>query len=347
MGIEIRFSDFGPFDVEERATIREVVAAVAHHDYAHAPALLAKVVENIQRLDLIGEALSRYPSIFDEQVLGHRQRGLDSLLDALVHTNLSNFAMFLPTRALIGRNLVLGEVNFYRLLRIVCADALPEPVGGELRARVDRLLCVCLYTRLAEEVLIHIASDAAVERRSRETSVLALAHIWQRAAYRIDDFFPVLQATWEARRRVPVTLGAMLGASEMFRLLQAGCDERFVDYLVSDGSEEHSDALREFLFGATTEQLARIEARRQEMHGAVSADDCADIKRAADPGALGGDPALAMFEFFLSRHLQAAARRSAKVHGPKRTAEEYVLLRYLQERRADEILSRPPKGIGS
>ncbi len=39
----------------------------------------------------------------------------------------------------------------------------------------------------------------------------------------------------------------------------------------------------------------------------------------ADPG---GDPALAMFEFFLSRHLQAAARRHGDIPGPKRTAEE-------------------------
>lgn len=342
MGHELRFSDSGPFDTEERQTIREVVDAVRAHPGPHTSGLLARVTENISRLDHIGEALDRYPSIFGEQSLGARRRGLDSLVDALVQSNLANLEMFLPTRALIGRNLVLGEVNLYRLLRIVCTDALPPDLATEMHTRVDCLLCVCLYTRLGEEVLIHIASDRTVQREFRERAVLALVHIWQRAAYRINDFFPVLQATWEARRKVPVTLGTLLGASEMFRLLQAGCDERFVDYLVSDGSDEHAAALREFLFGATTEQLARIEARRVENDGTISTADCADIRR---PPTLGGDPALAMFEFFLSRHLQAAARRQAAIPGPRRTAEEYVLLRYLQERGADEALSRPPGPI--
>ena len=330
----VEFSDHGPFDVEERAIIREVVEAVERHGHPHAPSLLARAREDIERLDQVGCALERYPSLFDEQALGSRRRGLDSLVEVLSRSNLSNFPMFLPTRALLGRNLVLAEVNFYRLLRIVCCDALPPETAGTLRAKVDRLLCACLYTRLAEEVLTHIASDGTVTRPTREKAVLALTHLWQRAAYRIDGVFPVLQATWEARRRVPVTLGTLLGASEMFRLLQAGCDERFVDYLVSDGSEEHAAALREFLFGATTEQLARIEARRLANNGLVDADECADIRTAADPDAMSGDPALGMFEFFLSRHLQAAARRIAGLDGPKRTAEEYVLLRYLKERPA-------------
>jgi hypothetical protein len=60
-----------------------------------------------------------------------------------------------------------------------------------------------------------------------------------------------------------------------------------------------------------------------------------------DAHTFGGDPALAMFEFFLSRHLQAAARRQADLPGPKRTAEEYVMLHYLEQSVDKDALSIP------
>ena len=338
--VGLTFSDHGPFDAEERAVICEVVAAVARQQRPHAEDLVERVRLEIGRLDRVGEALSGYPSIFEPQRLGERRRDLATLVDNLTFSNLSNFEMFLPTRALLGRNLVLGEVNFYRLLRLVCEDGLSPAVALELRGKVDRLLCVCLYTRLAEEVLVHIASARDIDWETREKAVLSLAHIWQRATYRITDVFPVLQATWEARRRVPCTLGTLMGVSEMFRLLQAGCDERFVDYLTNDGSEEHAAALREFLFGATTEQLKQIDDHRAA-GDSVSVTEAGEVAHVADAAALEGDPALAMYEFFLSRHLQAAARRQADLPGPKRTAEEYVLLRFLRDRCLDEGLSSP------
>ncbi len=169
-------------------------------------------------------------------------------------------------------------------------------------------------------------------------------HIWEQATYRVSDFFPVLQATWEARRRVPVTLGTLIGTAEMFGLIQAGCDERFVDYLVRpDHSEDEAAAFREFLFGATTEQLDRVRA---EMSGTgksvIGKDELSTENMPLDAHTFGGDPALTMFEFFLSRHLQAAARRQADLPGPKRTAEEYVMLHYLEQSVDKEALSIPP-----
>jgi hypothetical protein len=61
----------------------------------------------------------------------------------------------------------------------------------------------------------------------------------------------------------------------------------------------------------------------------VATDDLPEDERPRAPGA---DPAVVMFEFFLLRHLQAAARRAGDLPGPRRTAEEYVMLRFLEER---------------
>jgi hypothetical protein len=344
MSKPIEFTGQGPFDSEEQALICDVVEAVMAAAMPAADSLLAELRRNVEQLDRMGGLLASYPSSFSEQSLGRKRRTLHSLVDKLSASNLSNFDMFLPNRALVSRNLIMGEVNFYRLLRVVCDEALPPEQAADLKPRVDGRLCHCLYARLAEEVLKHIASDDRASADIREKAALSLVHIWEQAVYRVSDFFPVLQATWEARRCVPVTLGTLMGTAEMFSLIQAGCDERFVDYLVRpDHSKDEAAAFREFLFGATTEQLGRMRA---EMSGAgksvIGKDELSAANMPRDAHTLSGDPALAMFEFFLSRHLQAAARRQTDLPGPKRTAEEYVMLHYLEQSVDKEALSVPP-----
>ncbi len=344
MQTQIEFAGLGPFDEDERAVILDVVKAVK--DTKRGPELVAIVQRNISLLDRMGALLTDYPSLFAEQALGRRRRDLASLVDLLSRSNGSNFDMFLPTRALVGRNLVMGEMNFYRLLRFIYREAKAEHAlevsdDDTLMSRINDLLCHCLYTRLADEVLSHLASDDLVARAERQKAVLVLSHIWERVTYRIRDYLPVLEATWEARRRVRPVLGTLMGSSEMFQLIQAGCDERFVDYLVRpEHTKEEAGAFREFLFGATTEQLSQLEEKlRVDKKHTVCSDDLGPNHRA--PNRMGVDPALAMFEFFLSRHLQATARRQADLPGPKRTAEEYVMLHYLEEQ-SDERLSIPP-----
>ena len=344
MNKPIEFTGLGPFDSEEQTVICDVVEAVIASAMPAANNLLAEVRRNVKQLDSMGELLASYPSSFSEQSLGRNRRTLHSMVDMLSASNLSNFDMFLPNRALVSRNLIMGEMNFYRLLRVVCDEALPLEQTARLKPRVEERLCHCLYARLAEEVFKHIVSDEKAATDIREKAALSLVHIWEQATYRVSDFFPVLQATWEARRNVPITLGTLIGTAEMFSLIQAGCDERFVDYLVRpDHSEDEAAAFREFLFGATTEQLDRMKA---EMSGSgqcvISKDELSAADMPHDAHTLGGDPALAMFEFFLSRHLQAAARRQADIRGPKRTAEEYVMLHYLEQSVDKEALSEPP-----
>ncbi len=344
MSMRIEFTGLGPFDSEEQAVICDVVEAVTAAAMPPADAMIAELRRNVEQLDRMGELLSSYPSSFVEQSIGGKIQTLDSLVETLSVSRLSNFDMFLPNRALVSRNLVMGEMNFYRLLSNVCDQALPPETAAELKPRVEDRLCHCLYARLAEEVLKYIASDELVAIDIREKAVLSLVQLWEQATYRVSDFFPVLQATWEARRRVPVTLGTLIGTAEMFKLVKAGCDERFVDYLVRpDHSEDEAAAFREFLFGATTEQLDRVKAEMSDAgKDVVCKDDLSTVNMPLDAHMPGSDPALAMFEFFLSRHLQAAARRQAGLPGPRRTAEEYVVLRYLEQAVDREALRLPP-----
>jgi hypothetical protein len=339
---ELTFSPLGPFDAEEREVIQLVLKALVASAHPSSAAMVTSVAEAVGQLDRLGALLCSYPSLQDEQALGSRRRDLSSLVQMFERVQPSSLEMYLPTRAIVARALFAGEMNFYRLLRFACGEAASSDALRELKPRVDAHLCHCLHTRLAELLFISIATDNSVAREIRSRAVMSLTQVWEDTTYRVVDFFPVLEATWDARRDVPATLGTLMGTAEMFRLVEAGCDEEFVDYLVRpDCTPDEEAAFREFLFGATTEELRSIEEQmRIEGRRAIHKSDVegAKLRDACVSGE--GDPALALFEFFLSRHLQATARRGSGAPGPKRTAEEYVMLHYLEQLDDEELSGR-------
>src|SRR5688572_18917951 len=113
----LTFQGTGPFDDDEQALIEDVAHAVLAAQLDNGPALLSAVSQHVTQLERLGALVQSFPSLLGEQSLGGRRRGLSSLVELLSHSNLSNFDMFLPTRALLSRILVMGEVNFYRMLR--------------------------------------------------------------------------------------------------------------------------------------------------------------------------------------------------------------------------------------
>ncbi len=88
-----------------------------------------------------------------------------------------------------------------------------------LEPRVEAHLCHCLHTRLAEMLFISIATDGTVAFDIRLRAVMSLTQVWEQTTYRMVDFFPVLEATWDARRHVPATLGTLMGTAEEYGML--------------------------------------------------------------------------------------------------------------------------------
>lgn len=102
-----------------------------------------------------------------------------------------------------------------------------------LRERSARLLRACVYLQLVEAVLTELATDGERPQWLRARVVRQLAQLWvHRLTWRVAEFFPVLEATWEARSQVRVAGGAFLGTSEMFQLMTKGGDPAYVDLLM-------------------------------------------------------------------------------------------------------------------
>lgn len=322
----VQYGSHSPFSPEERRTIEEIYGAVAASGHPHADEIGRAIQGQVGCLESLGQVLAQYPSPLGQQRLGHKMRGIGTLVDALSRTNPANFGFFLPTRALLGRSLDMAESNFYRLLRHVCREVLQNERGRELLDDATKRLRVCLYTKLVEEVLSAIATDDQLDRPVRKQAVVALAQIWdRRLTYRVRDFFPVLDATWEARQRITIAGGTLAGTQEVFSLFAEGCDPQFVDYLARpDHTENEVEAFREFLFAVPAEELTRLakEMADQGVHTIPLHDSMNAPNR---------DSVSGFYEFFRSRYILAMARRVANTPGPKHTAEGYVVISCLRE----------------
>ncbi|NOX58067.1 MAG: hypothetical protein GXP29_04315 [Planctomycetes bacterium] len=313
-----------PFDEEERNAIEAVCTRLQSGDGEDSAALLGSIHQQIVSLEWLSEVTAQYPSPLNDQRLGHRRRGLSSLVESLSQATPANFEFSLPTKTHLGRALVMAEANFYRHLQYICLDVFRDKAGAETLEHATTSLRRCLYIKLVEEVFSDIATGGSVAAHIRSRAVAALAQVWERrVTFRVSDFFPILDASWDARRRITAIGGTLLGTHEMFELFKAGCDPDFVDFFARPNpTDDEVGAFREFLFGATTEELA---ARQKEM--AANGLNTTDL---VDPVSSGdGDNTIVFYEFFRSRHLQAMARRLADIPGPKHTAEAYVMMAYL------------------
>ncbi len=320
-----------PLSADEREIVEAICDEVRASNLPMAEEILLAIDQQIDSLNHLGDVLAEYPSPYGAQRLGRRERGLDTLVDALSRTNPANFEFHLPTRALLGRAVDMAETNFYRLLLHICADLLSGDRATSLREQASNKLRVCLYTKLTEEVLSAIASDDQLKHDVRREAVKALAQIWdRRLTYRVSDFFPILDAAWEARRRITVTGGTLAGTQEIFELFQEGCDPAFVDYFMRPNpTAGEIEAFREFLFATSVEILSRL--RRQMTEEDVYSVSLPDTVHSA----VREDPTL-FYEFFRSRQLLANARRLSNLPGPKRTAEGYVMMHYLRKTKNSE-----------
>ena len=302
-----------PLQPEELALVEQVKAALAAQGDAGARATTAAIEQQMQSLALFGELLVRYPSPLEEQHLGPMRRGLETLVETMVHTDQATFPFRAPTQALVGRAMNMAQINFLRMLWHVSgglpdaaqAAALRETAAGGLRAAV--------HTRLVEEVLADIVTDGDVASRLRAQAVRSLAQLWgNRLTWRVHTFFPILAATWEARQRVRVVGGSLAGNSEMFQLLTAGGEPEFVELLCDRSyGEVEVQAFREFLFGTSSEELERL-AQRMASEGLSSIE----LDSRVEAGGEARDAGSILFEFFRARLVQCSARRTARLMPP-------------------------------
>ena len=319
-----------PLRPEELDLVQRVVAALEESRSEDAFDSVRMIRHQLQSLRMFGALLERYPSPLRDQVLYGKRRGLDTLVDRMVSADQATFPFRAPTQALVGRSMNMAQINFLRMIWHLTGSLEDEVAAGHLREVAARRLRTAVHTRLVEEVLADVVTDASIERDVRAQGVRSLANLWgNRLTWRVNEFFPLLDATWEARLRVRVVGGSLAGSSELVQLMTQGGDAEFVDFFTGgEYGDLELQAFREFLFGTSSEELERLSSRMAE-EGLTSIElDSRVDDSARDSGSI-------LFEFFRARLVQCSARRVAELRGPRHTAEGYVMVAWLQGQCAD------------
>jgi hypothetical protein len=319
-----------PLRHEELELVGMVIDALEENPTEDAFDSVRMVKHHLESLRMFGQLLERYPSPLRDQILHGKRRGLDTLVDTMVSTDQATFPFRAPTQALVGRSMNMAQINFLRMLWHLTGSLEDEGAARRLRVRAARLLRTAVHTRLVEEVLADVVTDESVPRPVRAQGVRSLAQLWgNRLTWRVHEFFPLLDATWEARLRVRVVGGSLAGTSELFQLLTQGGDEEFVDLFTDrDYGDAEVQAFREFLFGRSSEELEQLSER-------MATEGLTSIELDSRIDDVGRDGGSILFEFFRARLVQCSARRVARLAGPRHTAEGYVMIAWLQKQCGD------------
>lgn len=319
------------FDAAERALVAEVLDALTT-TYPKQRDVLDGM---LNRLRKAAELIRDSPSITASWGGGGgRTFSANSLIEQLCRVPDWDLDLHIPTKAVLGQAYLIAKINLLKALGYTL-DTVPG--GAELRERVEREVAQSIYTKLAEELFISIVTDQAALPGVKMGAARFLFRIWEeRLLIEVDDFAPLLESAWEARSKLLPVLGTMLGTHEVFRLFQEARDKRFLDYFGEDDvGEEQLFAFEEFLFGLSHEEIGRIRSHMSEHGRAVVSIDSARKLLGNDddsnPGSWrpheSGAPAL--YTSYKKRRVNALHRSLTGAAGPKKTAEEYVMIAFL------------------
>ena len=308
------------FDERERTTVAEALDALGER----APDEARHAEESLERLARAASLVIDCASTVRNDATS------ETLIDLLCRVPEWDLDLHVPTKALVGNAYLVMKINFFKGLGYALESSANAP---ELIERVHAEAGQSIYTKLAEELFVAIVTDPAGLRNVKLRAAHELFHIWEhRLDAEIDDFAPVLESVWIARDRVRPVVGTLQGTSEFLRLLGTTTDHSFFDHFVDgDVPQEEIDAFEEFLFGIAYEAIGKIrETLATGPRGAISAADAAAMtNRKGDSWAPTWGGPQAIYSSYKKRKVKAHYRALTQAPGPKKTAEEYVMIAFL------------------
>ena len=316
------------FDAAERELVTAALDVIRAK--ATEPAELLEL--SLGRLEGLATLIRDSPSIVKSwsSWAGHAFSG-ESLIELLCRVPEYDLDLHVPTKATIGQAYLIAKINFFKAIGYALEPLSPPK---ELSLRLELELGQSVYSKLAEELFISILTDPGAPRPVKVGAAGFLFRIWdERLMIEVDDFAPLLESVWRARTKVLPLLGAMLGTYEVFQLFREACDPRFIDYFGSENlAVEQLLAFEEFLFGLSYEEIQKLRRHMQESSAGVMTFDQARelLGRRRPSWSAQHDGAQAFYTSYKKRRVNAHYRSLTGAEGPKRTAEEYVMMALLQ-----------------
>lgn len=324
------------FSHQEESVVRACLVTLK----SRTPELFRVVKAQEDALRRIADSVSAYPPILGEQRLAGRARSAATLVETLRYLDETNRELKIPAKAVLGRSLVVARTNYLVMLRRLASRAAGL---GAFRQDLDDAVLQNVMTLMGEDVFLSLIEDGRNTAIVREAAALRLAGIWE---YRLDrersSHAPQLLSLWEARRVLRPMYGTMMGVSEITRITLR-VEPEWAAFLSRAGSREAAQALEEFVFGLSHEELAHL--RRAMKKRGLAAIDGRRVStlirgRRRFPSFENRDPRK-LYEFYRQRRSAASERRIADRPGPRVTIEELLLGHLLEE--GESACGRPER----
>lgn len=305
---------------KQKELIQEVMPQIKALD----PEKAESYQERLDSLEALAQAVARFPSLLERHELIGGTRTPTSLIDSLIdHQDVGDAILQLPSKAMLGKGLLVAKMH---TLSSFAKYTHHIPELKKYSKAFDTETVSSMYSLLIEDVYLNLIRDTTQPMEFRREWALSLLLLWEHWNDQGSaQVAPVLESVWMARRRLAPAFGTMMGTSELL-LISMQMDDQWIAFIKQKlGEPGVSQAMEEFLFGISFEQINTLRTILKEKGiPAIGRDEVSKF--------LGehvkSDAGLDYRDFYAKytvRRDNARSRTRLKLNGPHKTLEDYFI----------------------
>lgn len=326
------------FTPKQRAMIDNMVTTLEPTDKRRCE----KIAERITHLEKLVESIGNMPSLLERHELTADLRTPQSLIKSLLENHdEGDQSLHLPSKATLGKGFLIAKIHtFSSLTKLAKRTPVLNNVANDFQTETVSMM----FMLLAEDVFLDLIRDTAIPKEFRQNLCESLLLLWEhRNDQTMNEIAPVLQTVWTARRQLAPAFGTMMGTSELL-LMSIQMDNTWIKFIKERlGDKEISQAMEEFLFGISYEQIRTLRGILKEKGiAAIGRDEVS--KFLGEPVKL--DANLDYRDFYTMytiRRDNARTRKRMHLEGPHKTLEDYFMQFVMEQNREKQQNGRSAK----
>ncbi|MCQ2596705.1 MAG: hypothetical protein MJ181_02565 [Treponema sp.] len=317
---------------QERMLINQFMPLVKEHDEER-----WKIFnDRLQDLEQLAKAVARFPSLLERHELAGGTRTPTILISSLIkHLDEGDATLQLPSKATLGRGFLVAKAHTLSSFSKF-AGRLDTPESKKLATQLANETISAMFSMLAEDVYLNLIRDNTQPEEFRREWALSLLLLWEHwNDQTAETAAPVLQSVWSARRKLAPAFGTMMGTSELL-LISMQMDEPWIQFIKQKmGDKGVTQAMEEFLFGISYEQINTLRSiLREKGIAAIGRDEVSSFLGQhvkADAGLDYRD----FYSMYTIRRDNARSRKRLNLDGPHKTIEDYFI-QFVTERNKEK-----------
>lgn len=310
-----------------------VLAKLIHFLKDDAPDTLLGIMDRFADMERLVANIAHFPSLLEQQIIMGETRTQHTLAEGLLTHRDGDKMLHLPSKAILGKGFLVTKYHtFIAMYRIAVTAGMDKKDYQEVYNTASAIL----FTIMLEDVYLDLIDDQTLPLDIRRQIAFSLIVLWEhRYDPTVTDAAPVLQAVWEARRNLAPAFGTMVGTSELL-LISIQMDENWTAFLREKLKDtDVSQAMEEFLFGLSYEQIQTLRnILRERGIAAIGRDEISSFLEQE----VKIDVASDLRDFYMQytvRRDNARARKRLKIPGPHNTLEDHYM-RFILEKNKEK-----------